>query len=468
MIRRAVRCLAATGAVLLAAACFRPVPEPGARPSPTLIESAPVTIDDVTVKTLANGLTLIHRRTTANDIVGMVAFVKHGAATDPDVVAGRTNLMMQLLTKGTARRTADEIAEEAGLLGASLSASAGQDYCTLSLQCVNDDLGPAMDLFTDVLLNPTFPNEELDLEREKVLAGIRMADDQTSAVTAKRFRSELFGSHAYGRPLEGLPSTLPAISGKMLYDTHRGSFVASNTVLAIVGNVSFDTAESLAESNFPAAPTERTPRYEADKIIAPGGRRVPIHKEAKQGFIMMGVLTCASGDEDEPALRVATAALGAGMSSRLFRELRDKQGLAYSVGAGTTTMRHQGYFQAWIGTGPETLQRAEAGLWEQIRLLRDEPLPPDELRRAKNYLAGEYLRAHERNMQQARYLAYWHVSGRGVGYDREYLDDIEKVSLRDVMRVANKYFLEPTVVVLHPNLQIQEIQVGVPRTATGD
>lgn len=459
-------CLAA-----LAAGCYRPVVMPGAtgnRKPFTLSESATKRIDDVTVHTLANGLTLIHRQTKANDIVGIVAYVRHGAVSDPEIAGGRTNLMMRLLTKGTERRTADEIAEETGLLGASLSAAAGQDYCTVSLQCVNEDLGAAMDLFTDVLQNPIFPNAELDLEREKVLAGIRMGEDQAHVIVGKRFRAELFGTHPYGRPVEGTPETLPRISGKMLYDTHRANFVPSNMVLSVVGNVDYGTIQAICERSFQHVALEKKPLFDVNKIIAPAGTRVPLYKEAKQGFIMMGVTTCPAGNPDEVALEVATTALGSGMSSRLFRELRDKQGLAYAVGADTAFQRQQGYFYGYIGTGPDTLARAEKGLWEQVRALREEPLPDDELQRAKNYIAGEYLRAHERNMQQARYLAYWHVSGRGVEYDRQYLNDVEAVTLRDVMRVANKYFLDPTVVVLHPTVEAMDSTQSAAKPSTGD
>jgi predicted Zn-dependent peptidase len=407
-------------------------------------------IGDVTLHTLENGLTLIHQESRGNSIVGLTALVRSGAAQVMEREAGLHNLMMRVISKGTKRRNSDQIAEELGQLGASLGTSAGYDYSRLSLQCVNEDFADAIDLFADVMLNPTFPLDQVELERRRVLAAIRMSDDQTSALTMKRFRQEVFGTHPYGRPLEGYPETVTNLQPIQLAETHQADFVPSATVLAVVGAISFDQLLPLIERHLGAVGPRREERYEVDKVIAPAGGRVEFTKDSQQGFIALGHLTCAWGHEDLPAVEVATRVLGGGMSSRLFTTLRDQQGLAYAVGASNTSYKNQGVFTAYIGTSPATIDRAEAGLWEQVRRLRDEPVTEEELQRAKNYIAGEYLRGHERNMQRAGHLAYWHVTGKGVAYDKEYLDDINRATTRDVMRVANKYFLDPTTVVLRP------------------
>lgn len=414
-------------------------------PQPTTKRSG-----NVTIHTLTNGLTIIHQESRGNAIVGLVAMIRSGGAQIEDPKAGLTNLMMRVLTKGTARRSSDQIAEELGLLGATLSASAGQDYCRVSLQCVNEDLSDAVDLLADVLMNPTFPPDQVELEQKKVLAGIRMNDDQTGAVTMKRFRQEIFGGHAYGRPIEGFPETVANLGARDLYDRHRADFVPSAMTLAVVGSVSIDELLPIIDRHLGAPGPRREERYEVDKIVNPGGGRTEITKDSQQAFIALGHLTCPWGHEDLPAVEVAADVLGGGMSSRLFTVLRDKQGLAYAVGASNTTYRSQGLFTTYIGTSPQNIEKAEQGLWEQVRRLREEPVREDEIQRAKNYIAGEYLRGHERNMARAGYLSYWHATGKGVEYDTRYIDDINAVTARDIMRVANKYFLDPTTVVLRP------------------
>lgn len=416
-------------------------------------------IGDVNMTTFKNGLTLLHKQTTNNEIVGLVLYIKTGAAEEMPEKAGLTNLMMRVLAKGTKNRTADEIAEETASLGAALSPSAGNDYCTVSMQCVKDDLPVALELLADITFNPTFPLDEVELERRRVLASIRMGEDQVSVVAAKRFMRELYGAHSYGIPLEGEVDTLPEITPQDLSERHQATFVPSNMVFSVVGNVNAQKLSELIEANFGQVMLAKDSDYRANKIIAPGGSRAEIFKDSEQGYVVLGHLTCPVGHPDEPAVKVASAILGGGMSSRLFAELRDRQGLAYSVGARATFFQLQGHMMAFIGTSAANLapseefngaSRAEHGLWNEIQNLRETPVTDEELERAKNYIAGAYLRAHERNVQQASYYGFWHLTGRGVEYDQKYVDSIREVTSRDIMRVANKYFLEPTIVVLRP------------------
>jgi len=473
------------------AGCARAYRDYGEAPAPP----PPPTTErnhDVTIHTFSNGLTLIHRRSAANAIAGVSTYIHTGASEDDARDAGLTNLMMRTMQKGTTSRSAEEIAEQLALLGAGLGTSAGQDFCKASIQCLTEDLGPAMEIFADVLLNATFPDSELELERKKVLASIRMGQDQNSVVASRRLNRELFGEHAYGRPVEGLAETVQALPRAMIATRHRASFLPGNMVMAVVCNAEFEEVRAIVEANFPKeAPTPKR-RFTADKIIAPSASRTEILKNSEQAFVLLGVRLCGEGDPDEPAIEVASTILGSGMSSRLFSELRDRRGLAYAVGAYPVFHRYQGYLAAYIGTKPEnaTLRRteskshedrlaaleelgfadqaerlresgdrdfegrlaslAEEGLWNEIERLRESAVLPEELERAKNYIAGDYLRSHERNMNQAGYLAWWHITGRGVEYDARYLDSIRAVTSRDIMRVANKYFLDPTAVVVRP------------------
>lgn len=420
-------------------------------------------MNDVTVHTFPSGLTLVHRRNTANSIVGMVLFVQTGSSEESEDKAGLTNLMMRVLPKGTRNRSADDISEQLGLLGASLVPAAGKDFSTISVQCIRDETDACMDILADVLFNPTFPQEEVELEKKKILAGIRMGEDQNTVVASKRFMKEVFGRHPYGVPTEGLAETIPGLLPIELHDKHRGVFVPSNMILSIVGNIEFEEALEIVGRHFPPEYTEKERRYLVDKVIAPAASRSVVIKETEQAFVVLGTLTCPAGHPDEPAVEVASTILGAGMSSRLFTELRDKRGLAYSVGASSNHYKFQGYMMVHMGTNPANLfdgkdklgrEDAERSMWIEVQNLRHTPVSEDELDRAKNYIAGEYLRHHERNLQQARYLGYWHLTGRGVDYDQRYLEEIRSVTSRDVMKIANKYFLDPTTVVVTPELAV--------------
>ncbi len=460
---RFTRFVLASILILLVAGCYRPLTPGGAsatRPVFRLEQASTKKVgEDVTLHTFQNGLTLIHGRNTANRIAGAALYIRTGASDDPPDKSGLSHLLMRTLTKGTKNRTADEISEEAALLGLSLSSNAGQDFCSLTLQCIVEDLPAALELLTDILHNPTFPVDEFELERKRTLASIRIGEDQPSVVASKAFKRALFGSHPYSRPVTGTPETLPGIEPMDLAARHEADFVPSNMVMSVVGDLDFEELRGMIAEHFGETRPKKDSSYEVDKIIAPGSQRVELVKDSEQGYVLLGHLVCEAGHPDEAAVRVATTILGGGMSSRLFTELRDRQGLAYAVGASNAFLQDKGLFLAFIGTSYDNLlsrdelngsSRAEHGIWEEILKLRREPVSESELARARNYIEGSYLRDHERNAQQAGYLAYWHVTGRSLEYDDEFLEAIRDVSARDVMRVANKYFLEPTVVVLKP------------------
>ena len=446
--RRAASLTLGLGLSILAAGCslFRAAPAP----APIAITSTTTQSGDVTVTTLSNGITLLHKSNPSNAIVAVRVLSRWGAVNDPDEKIGRAHLMMRLLEKGTSHRDADEISDTLEGLGASVNTSDNYDTVGASLRCVRADLKRAFEVFSDVLLNPTFPIEEIDAEKQRVLAEIRMRDDRTPLATMKRFRSALFAPHPYGRPLEGEPETVMKLGQIDLAEAHEAAMAPENLIVAVVGDISAEDARELIEEHFGHLPRGATSRTEARKSFAPRATREEFSRDVEQGFVVLGHTTGPATDPDSAALDVATAILGQGMSSRLFTELRDKRSLAYMVGASTAEYQHGGMFLSYIGTSPETVDAAEEGLWEQVRLLRAEPVAEDELERAKNYLAGGYLREHETNAGQARYLAYWQFLGLGPEADDQYTARIRAVTTRDVMRVANKYFTDPTVVILRP------------------
>lgn len=399
---------------------------------------------------LPNNLTLIHRRSEANDIVAVVCLASPGAFADPAEKAGRTNLMMRLLSKGTKTRTSDEVAQALEGMGARLGTSGGYDYVSASLQCVRGDVDDAVAIFADVVRNPSFPLEEIRTEKARVMAEIRMKDDRSGSAVMKKFREQLFASSAYGRALEGEAATVDTFTQIDMVEAHRAIILPENMVVSVVGNIAFEDALKLVGKHFGTMTGPDLAKVEMQKTFTPKTGMATIVRDVEQSFIAMGAITCPLANEDTPAIDVASAILGEGMSSRLFVELRDKRSLAYSVGAMNASHAGTGYMVTYIGTKPETICDSIKGLWEQVTLLRTEPVGEDELARAKAYIVGGYLREHESNSQQASHMAYWHIMGMGAAYDEAYPDRVRAVTTRDVMRVANKYFLDPTTVLLRP------------------
>ncbi len=422
--------------------------------------------EPTTMRQLANGLTFIHKRNSANQIVGLSVIVMTGSTNETTEENGLTNLSLRVMRKATETRTAQEIEEEIDALGASIDESAETDFSTWSLVATVEDFEPAFDLLSDILLRPSFPAEEIENERAQVLAAIRLKEDNKFAYTYENFRRLLYAGHPYARPVEGTPETVSQLSRDQMVALHQSRMLPSNMIVSVVGNLDEETALRAVQERLglPCALPER--RVVVGKEFVPRPAEEELRRQAEQGYVCLGFTTCPVSSPDYPALRIASAVLGEGMSARLFSILRDEQGLAYAVGSLNKGRRQQGHLVAFIGTKPGTIDESRRGIEAQIERLKTEPVEESELQRAKNYASGRYLMAHETNASQAHYLAYWQAMGMGLDFDAAYPETLERVTARDILRVANKYFLEPTVVILRPEpLGAAAAQDGSP---TGD
>lgn len=468
--RVGARLSAMAAAALLLAACAARQPQQRveSRQWPEVTRQA----GDVMIHQFPNRLTLLHRRNTTNEIMAVACLSRPGANADPDDKVGRTHLLMRTLPKGTKTRSSDEIAEILEGMGVRFGASDSYDYVGVGMQCVRPDFAAAMDVMADVVRNPTFPLQEIEGEKERIYGEIQAREDRTPSATLKRFREALLGPGPYGRSLEGERETVRLLTQTDLVAAYQEAFRPENMVIAIVGNMDFEEAKAAVAKHFGDMPSLGLPYAEARKSYLPSAQKVDFSRDVEQGFVAMGCVTAPLDSADAPAIDITSAILGQGMSARLFRELRDKRGLAYAVGALNTQYRHTGMFAVYIGTTPENVREsvaqhgdplqmfdqpgmtpmdwAASALWAEVENLSREPVPAEELERARSYLIGGYLRSHEANAQQAQFLAYWHLMGLGVEYDEKYPELLRAVTSRDVMRVANKYLHSPTITILRP------------------
>jgi len=322
------------------------------------------------VHVFPNQLTLIHRRNESNQIIAMSCMASPGASIDPDEKLGRMHLMTRLFSKGTESRTSKEIAELLDGNGMRFGAKDNYDYISAGLQCVKGDGREGFDLFADIILNPSFPLEEIRTERQRVLSAIKVREDRSPSATIRRFRERLLAPGPYGRPLEGTPETVDSITQRDLVEAHQAIYRPENIVISIVGDIDFETARNLVEARFGHLEVFSRTQASTSKSYAPTGERDSFTRDVEQGFIATGATTCGAAHEDEPAVSVATAVLGQGMSARFFRELRDKQGLAYQVGATNVSYKDGGFFLGYIGTTPDavckSLERAGDSAKEKL------------------------------------------------------------------------------------------------------
>jgi zinc protease len=402
------------------------------------------------MRQLSNGMLVIFKRVTTNNILAMDCLINIGSLYEDSDDNGITNFVQEVILKGTKHRSAVQIAREMESIGGLLGTNAAEDFAEVSTVTTTEDLDTALDIMSDVLLHPTFPPEEVEKERQLILAHINLQEDDKFAYTYKKFRETLYEGHTYANPVEGTPKTVTVLTRDALQEFHRRYWVPANMTLTVVGN--FDEEELLGRLNvaFGKKPTSSPTKVISSKTFLPRYKSKILKKKVEQSFIILGYLTVSVDSPDYPALKVASAILGEGMSSRLFQRLREAQGLAYNVGCAMPTRLRHSHIFAWIGTNPDTTDAAREGLIKQFELLASEPVTDEELNRAKNYLIGKFLIDHQTNLRQAWYLGWFQLLGVGYDFDKRYPELIRQVTKDDVLRVARTYFTKPTVAVLTP------------------
>lgn len=399
---------------------------------------------------LPGGLTVLVRENTATPVVAASLFILVGSRWETEDDAGISYLLQQVLLKGTARRSALEIVETAENLGGSISASADLDYSELRATALARNWKPMLELIADVALRPSLPTAEIDGERRAMLTGLRNRQDQPFPLAMDTLMSRVFGDHPYGRPVLGRPASLERIDRARLVAHHQRFYRAPRMILAVSGDAPPREVLGEAARLFADAPTGPPQTTAALPVAAARADRTVIVKPSAQAQVLAGFLAPPASHADYAAVKVLNSALGGGMAGRLFTEVRDKQGLAYSTGASYPSRREPSVLFTQLGTAPANQARAEAAMLAELERLRREPLSPSELTRAKGYLLGQFGLDRRTNARLAWYDAFFEALGVGPGFAERYARAVEAVTAEDVQRVARTYLAAPTVVTLGP------------------
>jgi len=405
------------------------------------------------MKPLPNGARLIVKRNPSNRILAIQCSFRVGSYFERKQDNGITNLVCHAMLKGTRKRTALEIAETMEAIGGEIDAVASEDFSVVATISTVEDMDVALDVLSDVIMNPTFPPDEVDKEKNVILAAIRQLEDNSAQYAYQHFRGLLYEGHPYALPILGTSQTVRAITPRQLAEFHRESFMVSNMLVVVVGDVDADQMAKKINRAFGEAPGRPRERLLATKEFRPRLRIKALRKEVEQAFIVLGFVTERATSSDYVPLKVASSILGTGasVSSRLFVRLRDRRGLAYVVGSAMPALSDRSHFYAYIGTKPESVDEARDGLLEVVRGLATEPIPDEELERAKNHLIGQFRIAHQRNSDQAHYLGIYEMVGLGAQFDEQYCDLVKKVTADQVRAVAKKYLtVPPTITILRP------------------
>jgi len=392
---------------------------------------------------LSNGMVLLTSEQRTLPMVSIELLVDAGSAHESVNQAGLANLTAKLLTYGTKGRSAVQINETLDFIGASLETGCGQDTASLSVTVLKKDLPTGLDLLADVLTQPTFPQAEIDRQKQAVIATIRANEENPGAVAAKAFAAALFPQSPYGRPVEGTEASVKSLQQKNLQDFFARYYRPNRTIVAIVGDVSEQEIAPLLskalrgwEKGEPSAPPTAPVNIGPPKLVR-------VNKELTQANIAMGHGGVARGNPDYYAIQVMNYILGGGgFSSRAMDSIRNERGLAYSVYSFFAAEKSHGTFEFVMQTKNETATEAIRIATDEMRRIREQLVSDQELNDAKDYLIGSFPLRLDTNRKVASFLAQVEYFELGLDYPDRYPNLIRSVTREDVLRVARQY-LQP-------------------------
>jgi predicted Zn-dependent peptidase len=437
----------ASGLLLLAAsgAFAQPQSQTSAQPKPKATPPPPAPAKDVRFpafeqKTLGNGLRVVVIEQHEQPLVSLRMVLKAGKTFEPAGKAGLAQATASLLTKGTASRSAQQIAEAIDFVGGALNASTGTESGFADAAVTSDQLDLGFDLLSDVVLRPTFPQEELDRWRRQALSGLQIQQQDAGYLAGNAMARLLYGNHPYGSPADGTPESINGLTRDDLAAFHQRRYVPNDTILAIVGDVKPADAIARAEKAFGGWKTGEAAKLPPVEASSQKGHRIVVidKPDAVQTEIRLGQVAIAFRDPDFYAERVYNSVLGGTPSSRLFDEVRRKRGLAYGAGSYFLEPTQPGWLEVTTSTKTEsTLEALEVSL-DVIRGLQKDPVPANELSAAKTYITG----AFPLEIETADGIAGKVLEALKAGYGREFLETynerISKVGAADVQRFARE------------------------------
>ncbi len=407
-------------------------------------EAATVTSveDEVIRRVLPNGVRLLVRRDRTVPIVAYRAVWVGGLRYEDARTNGINFMIATLITKGTATRGAESIAKEVEGMAGAIGGFAGRNSFGLRAELLARNWERGLDILGDCILNPTFPEEELEKERQQVLDELHAQEDNLSSVAFRLFAETLYKRHPYRFDVLGTATSVAAMTQKMLRDYYQRFFPLKGMTLAIVGDVDparvFEKAAALFGAERPTrVATPRVPREERP-ARPPGTVMVSKALSRQQSHMVVGFPGTTLADDDRFALEVLSTILS-GQGGRLFVELRDRRGLAYRVNAFSLEGIDPGYFAVYIATSHDKLDEALAGIREELRRIVEEPVAPAELERAQKYLVGAHEISLQRRAAVASTLAFHEAYGMGHDEYRRYSAGVLAIDAAAVQAVARKY-----------------------------
>ena len=389
---------------------------------------------------LDNGLTIIteENKTLKSVTLGFIA--KVGSFHEMNYPAGIAHFVEHLLFKGTKTRTSEQIGEQLSFIGADFNAYTTFDHTKYFFKVAFDQWKEGYDIMSDMVWNSTFPAEEVNRERNVIFEEIKMYEDKPSSVAIETMESLIFTHNPNRKNIIGYKETVETITRGDIINFVNEFYVPNNIVIVAAGNLSHNELVEYVKSS------EVTRNAKEVKPVLPFSdkwveeREKQIHREISQAHLVLSLKAPSITHEDQTAFSILASILGEGMSSRLFKEIRERLGLVYTVSAFKRTFKDTGNLFIYAGLDEKNIEKTINIVKEQMQLLKTELVGEYELQMNINQIRGQFMTSLEQSNDINRYIAKFEVQDRGYESPEEVIERYKKITAEQVREVANKYF----------------------------
>jgi predicted Zn-dependent peptidase len=407
----------------------------------------------ITKETLDNGLVLLTEAMPHVRSVAIGVWLKRGSRHETPEQAGISHFIEHMIFKGTASRSAEEIASQVDSIGGHMDAFTAKEYASFHLKVLDEHLPLAVELLGDIVMNPLFDPIEMAKEKKVIFEEMSMVEDTPDDLVMELFTQAFWPDHPLGRPILGTKRSVSSFERDDLASFFRAVYHPGNVLIAAAGHVQHEAVSELAKRHFGALARGRgkgqggAPNHSRARIVTRS------KAELEQVHLCLGTPAYGHGHEARYAGYVLNTVLGGSMSSRLFQNVREKRGLCYSISSGVTSYSDAGNMTVYAGTSLDSVAEVVRLTIEELKRLKGEAIPPAELRRAKDHLKGSLMLSLENTGSRMSYLARQEIYfGRHFGLD-DTLTRIEQVEADDVQRIAGDIFTGDATVSVLGNLK---------------
>jgi predicted Zn-dependent peptidase len=385
---------------------------------------------------LDNRLRLVTETMSHVRSVSLGVWLTRGSRHEPVDHAGIAHFVEHMLFKGTATRSAEDIAQAIDSIGGHLDAFTAKEYAGYYIKVLDEHLPRAVSILSDIVLNPAFNAADVEREKKVVLEEIKMVEDTPDDLVHEIFTQSFWEGHPLGRPILGSRDSVEGFDALTLRDFFRDAYTSDHMIVSAAGNIQHAELRDLVLSAFGAlAPSNGRPSEEAPTVVPKVILRA---KELEQSHVCLGASSYPQNHGDRYASYLLNTVLGGSMSSRLFQNVREKRGLAYAVFSGLSAYRDAGTLTIYAGCANDAVGELVDVVVDELRTIKRQAVPDAELRRAQDHLKGSLMLSLENTANRMTHLARQEIYfERHFSLD-ETLEGIERVTPADLQRVARE------------------------------